>query len=141
MAVDFDSWDVCDECCQNLFGRTELASRKAAEWSAREEKFVRRAGFVLMARLCVTEKKADDEQFVTFLSIILKATPDSRDIVNKAISWALRNIGKRNLNLNMKALEVAREMQQNDAKSVRWIATDAIRELTSEAVKKRLKDR
>lgn len=135
---DFDSWDVCDQCCSNLFDKTRLAYRKAAEWSRREEEFVRRAGFALMAALAVHDKKAADADFLKFLPLIKKAATDDRNFVKKAVNWALRQIGKRNLNLNKMAIKTAGEIQRIDAGSARWIAADAIRELTGEAVQKRL---
>tara|TARA_B100000315_G_C14446385_1_gene527000 strand:+ start:170 stop:913 length:744 start_codon:yes stop_codon:yes gene_type:complete len=138
-AKEFDSWDVCDQCCMNLFEKTPLAYRKAVEWSAREEEFVKRAGFVLMARLAVSDKKADDKAFEDFLSLIVGESGDGRNFVRKAVNWALRQIGKRNNALNAKAVETARAIRRMDSKSARWIATDAVRELTSEAVQNRLR--
>ena len=135
---DIDSWDVCDQCCSNLFNKTRFAHGKAAEWSTREEEFVKRAGFVLMAALSVHDKKAADEDFLKFLPMIKRESTDERNFVKKAVNWALRQIGKRNLNLNKMAIKTAKEIQQIDSKSARWIAADAIRELTSEAVQKRL---
>jgi len=135
---DFDSWDVCDQCCSNLFDQTELAHGKATEWSDRGEEFVKRAGFVLMAALAVHDKKAVDEDFIRFLPIIKRESTDNRNFVKKAVNWALRQIGKRNPNLNQMAIKAAEEIQQIDSKSARWIAADAIRELTSEAVQKKL---
>jgi len=134
----FDSWDVCDQCCMNLFDKTSLAYHKAVEWSAREEEFIKRASFAMMACLAWHDKKADDKQFESFFPIIIREAPDNRNFVKKAVNWALRQIGKRNLSLNRKALETAREIQAMDSKSAKWIASDAIRELTSEAVLKRL---
>jgi len=136
---DFDSWDVCDQCCSNLFDKTKFAHQKAVEWSEREEEFVKRAGFVMMAALAVHDKKAADEDFAKFLPIIKREADDSRNFVKKAVNWALRQIGKRNHNLNQMAVKTAGEIQQTDAKSARWIAADAIRELTSEKVQNRLK--
>ena len=135
----FDSWEVCDQCCMNLFGRTVFAYKKAVEWSLREEEFVKRAGFVLMARLAVTDKRADDGAFAEFLPIIGRGATDKRNFVKKAVNWALRQIGKRNLVLNDMALRTAREIQQMNSASARWVASDAIRELTSEAVQNRLR--
>jgi 3-methyladenine DNA glycosylase AlkD len=136
---DFDSWDICDLCCSNLFDKTKFARTKAIEWSRREEEFVKRAGFVLMAALSVHDKKAADEDFIQFMPIIKREATDDRNFVKKAVNWALRQIGKRNLSLNKVAVETAEEIKQIDSKSARWIAADAIRELNSEAVKKRLK--
>ncbi len=135
---DFDSWDVCDGCCMNLFEKTEFAYQKAVEWSSNDQEFIKRAGFVLMARLAVSDKKADNQQFEPFFSLIKREAGDHRNFVRKAVNWALRQIGKRNLNLNKKALDTAKEIQSMDSKSARWIASDAIRELTSKAVQERL---
>ena len=135
---DFDSWDVCDQCCMNLFGKCRFAYQKAFEWSSREEEFVKRAGFVLMARLAVWDKKAEDSQFVAFLPVIQREAGDCRNFVKKAVNWALRQIGKRNPALNKRAVAVAEEIQKLDSRIARWVASDALRELTSEAVQKRL---
>jgi len=135
---DFDSWDVCDQCCSNLFDKTKFAHQKAVAWSEREEEFVKRAGFVMMAALAVHDKKATDEDFSKFLPIIKREAGDSRNFVKKAVNWALRQIGKRNHNLNQMAVKTAEEIQQIDSKSARWIAADAIRELTGEKVRNRL---
>lgn len=137
-AEDFNYWEICDQCCNNLFKKTEFAYMKATEWSSDDKEFVKRAGFVLMATLAVSDKKADDEQFEKFLPIIKKESTDNRNYVKKAVNWALRQIGKRNLNLNRKAVETAEEIQKIDSKSAKWIASDAIRELTGDAVQERL---
>ena len=138
---DFDSWDVCDQVCSNLFDKTPFAYRKAIEWSKREEEFVKRAGFVLMATLSVHDKKADNKKFEQFFPIIKRESNDNRNFVKKAVNWALRQIGKRNLSLNKKAIKTAKEIQKMDSKSARWIASDALRELTSEKIQKRLKSK
>lgn len=135
---DFNSWDVCDLCCSDLFDRTKFAHQKAVEWSEREEEFVKRAGFTLMAALAVHDKKATDADFQKFLPIIKREATDNSNFVRKAVNWALRNIGKRNRNLNKMAIKTAEEIKQIDSKSARWIAADALRELTGEAVQKRL---
>ncbi|MFC2017079.1 DNA alkylation repair protein [Chloroflexota bacterium] len=135
---DFDFWDVCDQCCMNLFDKTSLAYRKAVEWSAKEEEFIKRASFAMMACLAWHDKNADDRQFEPFFSIMKREATDNRNFVKKAVNWALRQIGKRNLNLNGKAIENAREIQEIDSKSAKWVAADAIRELTSQAVLERL---
>ena len=137
--LDFDYWEICDQCCMNLFEKTGFAYEKAIEWSLRDEQFVKRAGFVLMARLAVSDKKADDSRFEQFFPMMLREADDERNFVKKAVNWALRQIGKRNLALNEKAIETAKEMQGIDSKSARWIASDAIRELSGEAVQKRLR--
>ena len=135
----FDSWDVCDLCCMNLFRKTHFAYRKAIEWSAREEEFVKRAGFALMATLAVHDKKENDSVFQEFLPIIEKGASDERNFVKKAVNWALRQIGKRNRVLNKLAIETAKQLQSINSKSTRWIALDALRELKSEKIQSTLK--
>jgi 3-methyladenine DNA glycosylase AlkD len=137
-AEDFDSWDVCDLCCGNLFDKTPFAWKKAVEWSKRDEEYVKRAGFALMAALAVHDKAAGNSKFESLYPLIKRASTDERNFVRKAVNWALRQIGKRNKKLNASALKLAKEIQKIDSKSARWIAADAIRELESEAVKKRL---
>ena len=135
---DFDSWDVCDQCCMNLFDETRFAYQKAFEWSGRDEEFVKRAGFVLMACLAVGDKKAADGQFEQFFPVIQREAGDDRNFVKKAVNWALRQIGKRNVPLNRKAVAAAEKIQTLDSRTARWVASNAIRELNSEAVQKRL---
>ena len=135
---DFNSWDVCDNCCGHLFDKTKYAYEKAVEWAARKKEFEKRAAFALMSWLPVHDKKAEDEKFDQFFELIIRESTDDRNYVKKAISWSLRNIGKRNINLNKKAIKTAEEIKKIDSKATRWIANDAIRELTSEKVKQRL---
>ncbi len=135
---DFDSWDICDNCCGNLFDKTKFAYRKATEWSQRPEEFVKRAGFALMAYLAVHDKLTANSTIEQFLPIIKREATDDRNFVRKSVNWALRQIGKRNRILNRKAVVMAREIQKIDSKSAKWIASDALRELTSQAVRKRL---
>lgn len=135
---DFDSWDVCDQCCSHLFDKTGLAYQKAIQWSASGDEFVKRAGFTLMAALAVHDKKAPDEQFEQLFPLIRKEATDERNYVRKAVNWALRQIGKRNRPLNQKAVALAKEIQKLESKAARWIAADALRELTGEKVQERL---
>lgn len=137
----FDSWDVCDQVCMNLFDRTPFAYEKALEWSRRDEEFVKRAGFALMAVLAVHDKKADDSRFLKFLPAIVKASDDDRNFVKKAVNWALRQIGKRSLFLHGPAVRTAMEISSLGTKSGRWIASDALRELESAAVESRLRNK
>ena len=137
--AQFDSWDVCDQVCMNLFDRTPFSHAKAKEWANRQREFEKRAGFALMAVLAFHDKKAKDSDFVRFLPIIKKASTDERNFVRKAVNWALRQIGKRNANLNKAAIKTAEEILKINSKSARWIAGDALRELKSESVRKRLK--
>ena len=134
----FDSWDVCDQVCAGLFDATPFAWNKAVEWTARPEEFVKRAGFVLMAALAVHDKKAADDRFIAFLPLIARESNDARNFVRKAVNWALRGIGKRNRALNQVAIQTARDLQVLDSKTARWIAADALRELSSDAVQAKL---
>jgi len=136
---DFDSWDICDQLCANLFDKTPFAYKKSFQWSKRKEEFVKRAGFVLMAVLSVHDKKAEDKKFEKFFPLIKKHSIDERNFVKKAVNWALRQIGKRNISLNKKAIKIAKEIKKIDSRSAKWIASDALRELTSDKVQKRLK--
>jgi 3-methyladenine DNA glycosylase AlkD len=138
-AADFDSWDVVDGCCGNLFDKTKIALSKAQEWSGRREEYVKRAGFVLMAEMAVHDKKAPNSTFLEFLPLIEKEALDQRNFVKKAVNWPLRQIGKRNTALNQAALRACKRIQRLDSKSARWIASDALRELTSVQVQKKLR--
>lgn len=135
---DLDSWDTCDQLCNSLLGETIFAWDKAIEWSSREEEFVKRAGFALMAVLAWHAKDTDDERFLPQLAAIELQAGDERTYVKKAVNWALRNIGKRNAVLNAAALETARRIAACGSRTARWVAGDAMRELESEAVRKRL---
>ena len=138
-AADFDNWATVDGSCCYLFCRTSHAYEKAFEWSERTPEFIKRAGFAQMAYLALHDKKAEDEKLATFLAVIEKHADDERNFVKKAVNWALRQIGKRNLNLNRLAIETAKRIKQQDSRSAKWIATDALRELTSEKVTERLR--
>jgi 3-methyladenine DNA glycosylase AlkD len=135
---DFDNWGIVDGCCGHLFDKTPFAYKKALEWSGRREEFVKRAGFTMMATLTVHDKKAEDEKMLRFLPLIVKGSTDERRYVSKSVNWALRQIGKRNLALNEKAIEAAERIKKLDSKAARWIASDALRELRGDAVQKRL---
>ena len=136
--VGFDSWDVCDQCCMNLFRKTSFVYQKIFEWSTREEEFVKRAAFTLIAVLAVHDKQAEDDKFEQFFPLIIRESTDNRNYVKKAVNWALRHIGKKNIHLNQKSIEIAKEIHDIDSKSARWIASDALRELKSEKIQKRL---
>ena len=135
---DLESWDLCDQLAGNLFERTTFALGKAVEWSMREDEFVKRCGFALVAWAAVHRKDADDATFEVFLPRIRAEATDGRNYVKKAVSWALRQIGKRNLALNRRATATAREIRQIDSRAARWIAGDALRELESPRVQARL---
>ena len=137
---DFNSWDVCDQVCMNLFDKSPLAIKKIHDWSRREEEFVKRAAYALIACLAWHDKEAEDETFIKLFPVIKRGATDERNYVKKSINWALRHIGKRNSPLNRAAIDVAEEIKHMDSKAARWIASDALRELKSENVQKRLKE-
>lgn len=139
--VGFDSWDTCDQVCGNLFGATRFAFRKARAWTRRSEEFVKRAGFTLIAERAVHDRSSPDEVFARFLPTIRRGATDERNYVKKAVSWSLRQIGKRNLALHALAIEEADRLIDLDSRSARWIGHDAARELRSDAVRKRLEER
>lgn len=135
---DFDSWDIVDQCCGQLFDRTSFVEKKIDQWTERKEEFVKRSGFVLMCAKAVHDKGAKDIEFVRYFPIIKKHATDERNFVKKAVNWALRQIGKRNMALNREAIKAGEEIQKMDSRSARWIANDALRELRSNAVQERL---
>jgi 3-methyladenine DNA glycosylase AlkD len=137
----FNSWDVCDQVCMNLFEKAPLARRKILAWAEREEEFVKRAAFALIACLAWHDKQAADQEFTAYLPVIKRGATDERNFVRKAVNWALRNIGKRNARLNKAAIKTAREIQRLDSKAARWIAADALRELEGEKSQNRLRKR
>lgn len=132
LVLEIDSWDICDQICGEFFNRHPLACQKAVAWSKREEEFVKRAGFVLMARLAVHDKKADDATFLAFLPLIERESIDERNMVKKAVNWALRQIGKRNMALHEAAVLSGERIAKLKSKAARWIAADALRELRNE---------
>lgn len=136
---DFDTWAICDCTCGYVFDKTPFAWDKAIEWTACNGEYVKRAGFVLMAALSVHDKKASDDRFEAFFPYIVKHATDERNFVKKAVNWALRQIGKRNRRLNGLAVKVATKIRKIDSRAARWIAADALRELTLDKVHQRLK--
>jgi len=139
--ADLDSWDVCDGVCGNLFDRTRFALDKAVEWSTREPEFEKRAAFAVMACAAVHRRDLPDAAFEALLPLIREGASDDRNYVKKAVSWALRQIGKRSAQLNVRATRTAEQIERIDARSARWIARDALRELRSDAVGARAKTR
>ncbi|MGB3346080.1 MAG: DNA alkylation repair protein [Candidatus Humimicrobiia bacterium] len=135
---DINSWDVCDQLCMNLFEKVPFIIKKIKDWSKRDGEFVKRTAYSLIACLAWHDKESSDEKFINFIPIIKSGATDERNFVKKAVNWALRNIGKRNLNLNKVVIKAAKEIQKMDSKVARWIASDAIRELTSEKIQNRL---
>lgn len=137
---DFDSWDMCDQV-SGLFERTPLGRKKIPTWAKSDREFVKRSAFAMIAGIAVHDKSAPDSQFERYLRLINRAATDERNFVKKAVNWALRGIGKRNRTLNRRAIAVAKEIKALDSRAARWIAADALRELTSVHVQRRLSSR
>ncbi|MEZ0236163.1 MAG: DNA alkylation repair protein [Actinomycetota bacterium] len=137
-AADFDSWDLCDQVCNNLFSAVRSAGATALAWCRRDEEYVRRAAFAIVAAQAVHDRDRDDEYFAAWLPRIRRAAADDRNLVKKAVNWALRQIGKRNLALRDAAIAEAEGLLELESRSARWIARDALRELRSDAVAERL---
>jgi len=135
---DFNSWDLCDQVCMNLFEKTPFAWEKIREWAKCEQEFVKRAAFALIACLAWHDKSAPDKKFIELIPIINDGATDERNFVKKAVSWALRNIGKRNRNLNQIVLENTQILKVSESKTARWIGSDTLRDITSPAAKRRL---
>ncbi len=127
---DFDSWDICDVCC-DLLAKTPFVYKKIEEYSTSDEEFVKRTAFALICELAFYDKNATDEFYDHFFEIIERESWDDRNFVRKAVNWALRQIGKRNNTMRLKAIETAEHILYQGTKSARWIANDAIRELNN----------
>jgi 3-methyladenine DNA glycosylase AlkD len=137
-ASDLDSWDLCDQCCTNLWVRTPFAREQALVWSERAEEFVKRAGFVLMVQVAGKDKGTPAELLHRYLARAEREAGDERNFVKKAVSWTIREIGQRGPELNEAAVTLARRLQVSEARAARWIGADALRELTSEKVARRV---
>lgn len=135
---DFDSWGICDTLCFHLFDRSPFAWEKARQWSTSPREFVKRAGFALMASLVVHDKAAPGPRFLAFLPLIEQGAHDERNFVKKAVNWALRCIGKRDVALNRAAVAAAKRLANSKEASCRWVGKDALRELASPKVRARL---
>jgi 3-methyladenine DNA glycosylase AlkD len=127
--VGIDSWDICDQLCGNLWDKSPFAWSKVRAWTRREEEFVRRAGFALIACLAWHDQQAADARFVAVLPLIRRGAVDDRNFVKKAVSWALRNIGKRNPGLRREAIRLAKSLRRSDSRAARWVGADVLREL------------
>jgi len=134
---DFDSWDVCDQVVV-LLEQVPFARKKIRQWAASDREFVKRAAFAMIAGLAVHDNAAADAQFEPFLRLVRRASTDDRNFIKKAVNWALRSIGKRNRQLNLRAVAVAKQIARIDSPAARWIAADALRELRSAAIRRRL---
>jgi len=136
--ADLDSWDLCDQCCTNLWVRTLFARDQALVWSERAEEFVKRAGFVLMVQVAGKDKRAPTILLHSYLARAEQEAHDERNFVKKAVSWAMREIGQRNADLNAAAIATSQRLQASDSRAARWVGSDALRELTSEKIAQRV---
>ena len=137
-ASSFENWADCDTACFKLFDRTPFAWEKARQWSGSPREFVKRGGFALMACLALHDKEAPDKKFLAFLPVIERGARDERNFVKKAVSWALRSIGRRNRALNAATLAVANRLVLSEEAAARWVGKDAVRELSSSKVRAQL---
>ena len=131
----FENWEICDSFCMGLFAKSKLAIPKSIEWTNRTKEFEKRAGFTIIAAYCMADKKSTNEVFEQFFPIIIRAATDERRYVKKAVNWALRNLGKRNKDLNKRAIDCANQILIMDSKSAKWIAKDALKELEKDTVR------
>lgn len=132
--ITFENWEICDSFCMGLFAKSSFAIPKIHEWFTRENEFEKRAAFAIMAAYCMADKKAENIIFENFFPLLISASNDERLYVKKAVNWALRNIGKRNVDLHKRAIIVANQIIELDTKSAKWIGTDAIKQLTKSKV-------
>jgi 3-methyladenine DNA glycosylase AlkD len=136
--LEFDYWEICDQCCMNLFRKTSFAYDKIFEWGEHEAEFVKRAAFSLLAVMAVHDKKQPNHQFEQYYPLLISASTDNRNFVKKAVNWALRSIGKKNSSLNKSSIDLAEEILALNTKSSKWIASNALKELKNEKVRKKL---
>ena len=137
--VDIGSWDLCDSAA-DVFGRAPAGTAAIRAWAERPEGFVKRCAFSMIARRAVWDKAAPDREFARYLPLIRRGSLDPRNEVKKGVSWALRQIGKRNRALHSAAIAEAERILRLGAPSARWIARDVLRELGSEKTRSRLPD-
>jgi 3-methyladenine DNA glycosylase AlkD len=135
---DFDNWAICDTACFGFFDRSPHAYEKVTMWAKRKPEFEKRAAFALLASLALHDKQAESKEFLRLLPLVEAGASDGRNFVKKAVSWALRSIGRRNAELNRAGIECAQRLTHSEEPSARWVGKDALRELSSPAVQKRL---
>ncbi len=139
----FDSWDIVDQCCMNLFWQSKICRKNILEWTKSQEEFIRRTAFSLMAVLAVKNKEMKDADFLKFFPLIKKYATDERNFVKKSVNWALRQIGKRNMALNKEAIKLSQEIremgQKKSSKAAKWVASNALSELLSPKYQAKLK--
>ncbi len=138
-ARDFDNWAICDTLCFALWVRTPHAFAKIRKWATHKDEYVKRASFALLASMALKHKESTDADYLPTLPLMEKAAADERNFVKKAVSWALRGVGRRSVTLNKASLVLAKKLAASKDATPRWIGKDALRELSSAAVQKRLK--
>lgn len=136
--ASFDDWETCDQACMNLFWRTPYAREMARKWAIREERFVRRAAFSLVAVLAWKDKQASDASVLEMLDMIEEGAKDPRPMVRKSVDWALRQSGKRSAGVHGSALDIARRLAASEDRNQAWVGRTAAKELDSYAVRERL---
>jgi 3-methyladenine DNA glycosylase AlkD len=138
---DFDNWGIVDTVCFKLFDVTPHAWKKVEQWSKRRDEFQRRAAYALLACLGVHDKQATNEKFIACFPLIEAAATDERNFVKKGVSWALRVIGRRNLELNNAATELAQRLADSPDPTSRWLGKEALREFKRPVVRRQLENK
>jgi 3-methyladenine DNA glycosylase AlkD len=138
---DFNSWALCDATCFNLFRKNDLSWNEVYYFAKQKEEFVKRTAFSLIAGLVSYRKEAKDDVFVEYLDLCYRNTEDPRIYVRKAVNWAIRQIGKRDILLNKKAIEISEKIRLKEDRTSNWIAGDALRELKNEKIQNRLREK
>jgi 3-methyladenine DNA glycosylase AlkD len=138
---DFDNWGVVDTVCFKLFDRTPHAFAKVEQWADLKDEFGRRASFALLASLALHDKRAGDISFIRCLPLVERAATDQRNFVKKGVSWALRSIGRRNIELNAEAVRLAKRLMASPEPAAKWVGRESLRELTDPKIVKKLEAR
>jgi 3-methyladenine DNA glycosylase AlkD len=135
----FDNWAICDTLCFALWVRSPHAFKKIRQWASHRDEYVKRASFALLASMALKHKESSDADYLRCLPLIEKAASDERNFVKKGVSWALRGVGRRSAKLNKASIALAKKLAASEDAAPRWIGKDALRELSSAAVQKKLK--
>lgn len=141
MCREFDNWAICDTLAFALFDRSPHAFGRVKAWSTRKPEFEKRAAFALLASLALHDKASSNEAFLKTLPLIERAANDPRNFVKKGVSWALRSVGARNLELHQVCVTLADKLAASEDATERWVGKDALRDLTRPTVQKKLKAR
>jgi len=123
------SWDLCDHFCKNYLLKTKNYSEYIDKWVNNSQTYYKRAGFMLIASQVVKDKNISEIELEKYLHYIIEYSCDDRIHVYKAISWALRELGKVNGNSQEKAIIVAYDLCEDDDKIRRKVGKMSLKEL------------